>query len=52
MKGKVGLIFSNRPAYELKPKIEANKLETVARVGVIAPNDVVIPAGATGLDPS
>ena len=24
VKGKVGLIFSNEPAYELKPLIEAN----------------------------
>jgi len=52
MKGKVGLIFSNSPAYDLKPIIESNKLETSAKVGMFAPNDVVIEAGPTGLDPS
>jgi len=52
MTGKVGLIFSNKPAYDLKPMIEENKLETAAKVGSIAPNDVTIPAGPTNLDPS
>lgn len=52
MVGKVGLIFSQEPAFELKSVIESNKLDTPAKVGVLAPNDVTIPAGATGLDPS
>jgi len=32
--------------------IESNKVPTPARVGAIAPIDVVIPPGPTGLDPS
>jgi large subunit ribosomal protein LP0 len=52
MTGKVGLIFSSKPAYDLKPLIENNKLETAAKVGSTAPNNVVIPAGPTNLDPS
>lgn len=52
VEGKVGLIFSDTPVYELKPLIEANKVQTAAKVGVIAPIDVDIPVGNTGLDPS
>jgi large subunit ribosomal protein LP0 len=49
---KVGLIFTDEPVYELKPLIEGNKVDTAAKVGVVAPCDVVIPPGPTGLDPS
>ena len=52
IKGKVGLIFSDIPTYELKPMIEENRIATAAKVGVVAPCDVSIPAGPTGLDPS
>jgi len=51
-KGKVGLIFSDAPVFELRPLIEANKVPTAARVGATAPIDVVIPPGPTGMDPS
>lgn len=49
---KVGLIFSNVPVFELKPIIESNKVETAAKVGTVAPADVIIPPGPTGMDPS
>lgn len=49
---KVGLIFTEEPVYELKPVIEGNKVQAAAKVGVVAPVDVVIPPGPTGLDPS
>ena len=49
---KIGLIFTDEPVYELKPMIEGNRLESAAKVGVLAPSDVVIPPGPTGLDPS
>lgn len=49
---KVGLIFTNVPVFELKPLIEANKVETAAKVGTVAPTDVIIPPGPTGMDPS
>lgn len=50
--GKVGLVFTDTPVFELKPIIEANKVETAAKVGAVAPLDVFIPPGATGMDPS
>lgn len=52
LKEKVALIFSDASVYELKGKIEANKVPTEARVGVVSPIDYTCPAGPTGLDPS
>ncbi len=52
MKDKIALIFSDASVFEIKTKIEANKLPTEARVGVISPVDFTVPAGPTGLDPS
>lgn len=50
MKLNVGLIFSEEPYTELKAKVEAEKLKMPARTGVIAPCDVVIPAGPTAIE--
>lgn len=52
MKQKVALIFSDASVHELRGKIEANKVPTEARVGVVSPVEFTVPAGATGLDPS
>jgi len=52
LKGKVALIFSDTPVFELKPLIESNKKPAAAKVGMMAPIDVTIPPGPTGLDPS
>ena len=37
---------------QLRDEIEKYKVGAPARVGLVAPNDVVVPAGNTGLDPS
>jgi large subunit ribosomal protein LP0 len=52
LKDKIALIFTDAPVYELKSKLEANKVPTEARVGSTAPIDFTVPAGPTGLDPS
>jgi large subunit ribosomal protein LP0 len=52
LKEKVAIIFSDAPVFELKGKIEANKIPTEARVGVVSPVDYSVAAGPTGLDPS
>jgi large subunit ribosomal protein LP0 len=52
LKQKVALIFSDASVHELRIKIEANKVPTEARVGVVSPVDFTCPAGPTGLDPS
>lgn len=50
MKNNVGLIFSEDSYIELKQKIEAETISMPARTGIIAPCDVVIPAGPTGIE--
>jgi large subunit ribosomal protein LP0 len=50
--GKVGLIFSDSPVFEIKPIIEGNRKPAAAKVGMVAPIDVSIPPGPTGMDPS
>jgi len=52
LKGKLGLIFSDAPVFDLKPLIEANRKPAAAKVGMVAPLDVTIPPGPTGMDPS
>lgn len=52
LKDKIALIFTDAPVFELKKKLEANKVPTEARVGSLAPINFSIPPGPTGLDPS
>jgi large subunit ribosomal protein LP0 len=50
--GNVGFIFTKGDLHELKAKLDELKAPSPAKAGVIAPNDVIVPAGETGLDPS
>jgi large subunit ribosomal protein L10 len=45
------LILSNNDAFILYNKIKKGKAKTKAKVGWIAPEDIVVPAGDTGLPP-
>ncbi len=51
LRGNTGLIFSNGDLTEIKKIIDTESREAPAKVGSIAPDDVWIFAGATGLDP-
>lgn len=51
LRGNTGLIFSNGDPSEIKKVIDEQKREAPAKVGIIAPDDVWIRAGPTGLDP-
>ena len=51
LKGNTGLIFSNGDLSEIKKILDAETREAPAKVGAIAPDDVWIFAGSTGLDP-
>jgi len=51
-KEKVGLIFTDKPIFEIRPLIESNRRSAAARVGMVAPIDFIIPPGPTGMDPS
>ncbi|XP_047317858.1 60S acidic ribosomal protein P0-like [Impatiens glandulifera] len=50
--GNVGLIFTKGDMKEVSDEVEKYKVGAPARVGLIAPVDVVVPPGNTGLDPS
>ncbi|OJJ57109.1 hypothetical protein ASPSYDRAFT_155208 [Aspergillus sydowii CBS 593.65] len=51
VKGNVGFIFTNADLKATKEKILANRVAAPARAGAIAPADVWIPAGNTGMEP-
>ncbi|KAL9265418.1 Large ribosomal subunit protein uL10-like protein [Drosera capensis] len=50
--GNVGLIFTKGDLKEVSEEVAKYKVGAPARVGLIAPSDVVVPPGSTGLDPS
>merc|ERR1719197_1154399 len=50
--GNIGFIFCHGDMDEIRKTVSENKVPAGAKAGVIAPIDVKLPAGATGLDPS
>eukprot|EP00897_Mesotaenium_endlicherianum_P005137 jgi/Mesen1/4651/ME000241S03689 len=50
--GNVGLIFTKGDLKEVAEEVAKYKVGAPARVGLVAPIDVVVPPGNTGLDPS
>ena len=51
VKGNVGFVFTNGDLKEVRDKILANRVAAPARAGALAPADVWIPAGNTGMEP-
>ena len=51
LRGNTGIIFTNGDLGEIKKVIDAEAREAPAKVGAIAPDEVWIRAGPTGLDP-
>lgn len=51
LKGNTGLIFTNGDLSEVKKILDEQAREAPAKVGALAPDDVWIFAGSTGLDP-
>jgi large subunit ribosomal protein LP0 len=51
LKGNTGIIFSNGDLSEIKKILDKETREAPAKVGAVAPDDVWIQAGSTGLDP-
>ncbi|KAI3924670.1 hypothetical protein MKW92_052555 [Papaver armeniacum] len=50
--GNVGLVFTKGDLIQASDIIREYKVGAPARVGVVAPTNVVVPAGNTGLDPT
>jgi large subunit ribosomal protein LP0 len=50
-RGNVGFVFTNGDLGEVRSVLEAEVRPAPARVGALAPSDVIIPKGPTGCDP-
>ncbi|KAJ2156566.1 ribosomal protein P0 (A0) (L10E) [Coemansia sp. RSA 552] len=51
VRGNVGFVFTNGDMKEVREKIISNRVAAPARAGAIAPGDVFVPAGNTGMEP-
>jgi len=51
IRGNMGLIFTNGDLKKVREIVTSNKVPAAAKSGTIAPVDVYVPAGPTGLDP-
>ncbi|KAJ4989236.1 ribosomal protein L10 [Stagonosporopsis vannaccii] len=51
VKGNVGFVFTNGDLKDIRDKILANRVAAPARAGAVAPGDVYVPAGNTGMEP-
>lgn len=51
VKGNVGFVFTDGDLKDIRDKILANKVAAPARAGAVAPIDVWVPAGNTGMEP-
>ena len=49
--GQVGLIGTNDNPFGLYQQLEASKTSAPINAGEVAPNDIVVPEGDTGIDP-
>jgi large subunit ribosomal protein LP0 len=49
--GNVGFVFTNEDLKEIREVIVSNKVAAPARAGAVAPADVYVPAGNTGMEP-
>ncbi|PIL35694.1 hypothetical protein GSI_02424 [Ganoderma sinense ZZ0214-1] len=51
VKGNIGFVFTGGDLKEIRDVITSNKVAAPARAGALAPKDVTIPAGNTGMEP-
>jgi len=49
--GNVGFVFTNGDLNVARNIIQSNKVPAAAKSGTLAPTDVIVPPGPTGLDP-
>ncbi|KAG5501491.1 hypothetical protein JKF63_03321 [Porcisia hertigi] len=52
LKGNTGLIFTNNAVEDITAVLDAHRVKAPARVGAVAPCDVIVPAGSTGMEPT
>jgi len=51
VRGNIGFVFTSGDLAEVRDVITANKVAAPARAGALAPKDVKVPAGNTGMEP-
>ncbi|KAI3632845.1 hypothetical protein MIR68_008920 [Amoeboaphelidium protococcarum] len=51
IKGNVGFVFTNGDLKDVREKITSNKVRAPAKAGAVAPLDVFVPSGNTGIEP-
>jgi large subunit ribosomal protein LP0 len=52
IKGNVGLLFCKEDLAGIKKTVAELRVAAPAKVGAICPNDVIVPAGPTGMEPT
>jgi len=52
IKGNVGLVFTKEELYLLHPRLLESRVPAQAKVGIVAPQDVILPAQVTTLEPT
>jgi len=52
IKNNVGLVFTKGDLNLVKTKLLENRVGAPAKAGIVAPNDVIVPAGPTGMEPT
>jgi large subunit ribosomal protein LP0 len=51
VRGNVGFVFTNSDLKTIRDKVLTNRVKAPAKAGALAPIDVYIPAGNTGMEP-
>ncbi|KAI9098292.1 ribosomal protein L10-domain-containing protein [Phlyctochytrium arcticum] len=51
IKGNVGFVFTKADLKDIREKLTSDRVQAPAKAGAIAPVDVTIPAGNTGMEP-
>jgi len=51
VRGNIGFVFTSDELGEIREIITANKVAAPARAGALAPRNVLVPAGNTGMEP-
>jgi large subunit ribosomal protein LP0 len=52
VRGNVGFVFCKEDLQGVKKAITGLKVAAPAKVGILAPSDVIVPAGPTGMEPT
>jgi large subunit ribosomal protein LP0 len=51
IKGNIGFVFTNSDLKTVREKVLTNRVKAPARAGAVAPVDVFVPGGNTGMEP-